>query len=192
MFDVFTAGMARECSKRPYGESTSNGKKDKENSSKGSGGKPPPSPPSPSSSSSSSSSSPSASSSTSTTKTTHTHSKATKGKTPLLKLDIKFELPMYNGEVNAERVNNWIRQLEVYFRIQKLHEDDINIQLASLRLEGATLVWWEAKTQEEMRIHGKISISWVEFISSIKRQFYPLAYMKKAIMIWKIFRQLKG
>ena len=82
--------------------------------------------------------------------------------------------------------------MEVYCRIQNPQEDDIKIQLASLRLEGASLVWWEAKTQEEMRIHGKISISWVEFVYAIKRHFYPLAYMKKGIMSWKIFGQLKG
>jgi hypothetical protein len=28
--------------------------------------------------------------------------------TPFLKLDIKFELLMYNGEVNAEKLDNWI------------------------------------------------------------------------------------
>ena len=67
-----------------------------------------------------------------------------------MKLDIKFELAMYIGEVNAEKLDNWIRQLEVYYRIQKLQEDNIKIQLDSLRLEGATLVWWEAKTQEEI------------------------------------------
>ena len=104
--------MEGEGSKPPHGEGNLDGKKDEEKSSKGSGGKPPPSPPS-----SSSSSSPSASSSTSTTKTTHIHSKSTKGKTPLLKLDVKFELPMYNGEINAEILDNWIRKLEVCCRL---------------------------------------------------------------------------
>ena len=61
-----------------------------------------------------------------------------------------------------------------------------------MRLEGAALVWWEAKTQEEMRIHGKISITWVEFVYAIKRQFYPLAYIQKLIMSWHNFRQFKG
>ncbi len=60
------------------------------------------------------------SSSTSTTKNVQTHSKIPKEKTPLLKLDTKFELPMYNEEVNAEKLDNWIRQLEVYCRIQNL------------------------------------------------------------------------
>ena len=43
-----------------------------------------------------------------------------------------------------------------------------------------------------MRIHGKISISWVELISSIKIQFYPLAYMQKSTMSWQNVRKLKG
>jgi hypothetical protein len=37
---------------------------------------------------------------------------------PLLKLDVKFELPIYDGEVNAEKIDNWIRQMEVYYSVQ--------------------------------------------------------------------------
>ena len=76
------------------------------------------------------------------------HTSQGTGKSTLLKLDVKFDLPMYNGEVNAEKLDNWIRKLEVYCRIQNLQEDDITIQLASLRMEGETLVWWESKTQD--------------------------------------------
>jgi hypothetical protein len=59
---------------------------------------------------------------------------------PSLKLDIKFELPMYNGEVNAQKLDNWIRQIEVYCRIQKIQDDETKIQLASLRLDSPTLI----------------------------------------------------
>jgi hypothetical protein len=38
----------------------------------------------------------------------------------------------------------------------------------------------------------KFVSSWIDFIVAIKRQFYPLAYMKKAIMDWQNFRQAKG
>ena len=58
-------------------------------------------------------------------------------------------------------------------------------------MEGFALVWWEARTQEEIKSHGKISMSWSNFITAIKMKFYHLAYMKKAIMDWKNFRQLK-
>ena len=110
------------------------------------------------------------------------HKSKNSGKSPFLKLDVKFELPMFNGEVNVEKLDNWIRQLEVYLRIHNLHDDDTKIQLASLRMEGATLVWWEDKTKEEIRKHGKITLSWAIFITEIKQQFYPLAHLQKVIM----------
>ena len=66
---------------------------------------------------------------------------------------------MFNGEVNAEKLDNWIRQLEIYLRIQNLHEDYTKIQLASLRMEGAALLWWEAKTKDGIKKHGKITLS---------------------------------
>jgi hypothetical protein len=105
----------------------------------GNGASPPPSPP------------PSSSSSSSSTSSKHLpNSPKGHGKTPSqipsLKLDIKFELPIYNGEVNAEKLDNWIRQIEVYSRIQKIQDDETKIQLASLRLDGSTLIWWESKT----------------------------------------------
>jgi hypothetical protein len=112
--------------------------------------------------------------------------------TPFLKLDIKFELPMYNGEVNAKKLDNWIRRIEVYCRIQRITNDESKIELASLRLDSATLIWWEVKIQEDMKKHSKVLSSWNDFIVAIKRQFYPLPYMKKSIMDWQKFRQAKG
>jgi hypothetical protein len=144
----------------------------------GNGASPPPSPP-PSSSSSSSSST----SSRPLPNSPKRHGK-TPSQIPSLKLDIKFELPIYNGEVNAEKLDNWIHQIEVYCRIQKIQDDETKIQPASLRLDSATLIWWESKTQEDMKKHGKILISWNDFIIAIKKQFYPLAYKQKATMEW--------
>ena len=72
-------------------------------------------------------------------------------------------------------------------KIHNLHDDDAKIQIASLRMEGATLVWWEAKTKEEIKKHGKIILSWSDFITAIKQQFYPLAHMQKSITNWQNF-----
>jgi hypothetical protein len=124
----------------------------------GNGASPPPSPPS---------------SSSSTSSQPLPNSPKGHGKTPpqihFLNLDIKFELPMYNGEVNAEKLDNWIRQIDVYCRIQKIQDDETKIQLASLRLDSATLIWWEDKTQEDMKRYGKILTSWNDFIVAIKK-----------------------
>jgi hypothetical protein len=136
---------------------------------KGNGGNcdtPPPSPPSPTSS---------------TISQPPPNSPKEHGKIPpqiaLLKLDVKFQLHMYNGEVNVEKLDNWIPHIEVYCRIQRIKDDETMIELASLRLESATLIWWEAKTQGDKKKHGKVLSSWNDFIVALKRQFCPLAYM---------------
>jgi hypothetical protein len=52
-------------------------------------------------------SSPSSSSSSSSEHSHHSSHKAS-FKKPLLKLDVKFDLPMFNGDVNPEKLDNWI------------------------------------------------------------------------------------
>ena len=99
------------------GEGSSGGKKSDDKSKKGHGGNG--DPPSPSSSSSSTSSS--------STSVNQSHKSKTTSKTPFLKLDVKFEFPMFNGEVNAEKLENWTRKLQVYLRIHNLHDDNNNI-----------------------------------------------------------------
>jgi hypothetical protein len=83
----------------------------------------PPSPPSSPSSSSSSSKS-------NAKKNVHNN----KNEMPLLKLDVKFELPIYDGKVNAEKLDNWMKQMEVYCSVQQIKDEDTQIKLACLRL----------------------------------------------------------
>jgi hypothetical protein len=97
---------------------------------------------------------------------------------PLLKLDVKFELPTYDGELNAEKLDNWIKQIEVYCRVQKIMDDTAKIQLASLRLSGTTLIWWESKMQVDLVQKGKVISSWDKFTKAIRKQFYPLGLCK--------------
>jgi hypothetical protein len=90
---------------------------------KGESSKPPPSPPSSPSSSSSTSNASSHSTTHSIQKNTHKH----KSDMILLKLDVKFELPLYDGELNVEKLDNWIRQIELYCRIQKIIDEETMI-----------------------------------------------------------------
>ena len=36
-----------------------------------------------------------------------------KKKASLIKLDVKFDLPIYDGELNVEKLDNWIRQIDI-------------------------------------------------------------------------------
>jgi hypothetical protein len=109
----------------------------------------------------------------------------------LLKLDVKFVLPMFNGDANPEKLDNWIRQVELYCRVQHIDEEEVKVQLASLRLEGTALVWWERKLQDRSK-YGKLLSSWSDFKTEIRKQFYPLGYLHKPMMEWQTLRQSKG
>jgi hypothetical protein len=92
-------------------------------------------------------SSPSSSSSSSSEHSHHSQDSSYKASfnKPLLKLDLKFSLPMFNGDANPEKIDNWIRQVEVYCCVQHIDEEEVKVQLTSLRLEGTAIVWWEIK-----------------------------------------------
>jgi hypothetical protein len=122
--------------------------------------------------------------------TSHSHN--ANSNMPYFKLDVKFELPIYNGDLDVEKLDNWIKQLEVYCRVQGINDDPSRIQLATLRMSRMALTWWESKIQQDLRKHGKIISVWNEFIEVLRKQFYPLGHMQQLTMSWQTFRQAKG
>jgi hypothetical protein len=167
--------------KRPVLGNSSKGKSEEEEEQ-------PQIPPSPPSTPPSSPSSSSSSSKPSEKKNVHKN----KHEMPLLKLDVKFELPIYDGEVNAEKLDNWIRQMEVYCSVQQIKEEVTQIQLASLRLAGTALIWWQSKLQKGTQNVGNVFPSWKDFISALRKQFYPLGYKEKAMIEWQSLKLRKG
>jgi hypothetical protein len=145
-------------------------------------------PPSPPSTPPSSPSSSSSSSKSSGKKNVHKN----KHEMALLKLDVKFELPIYDGEVNAEKLDNWIRQMEVYYSVQQIKDEATQIKLESLRLAGTTLIWWQSKLQKGTQNMGNVFPSWKDFIYALRKQFYPLGYKEKTIIEWQSLKLRKG
>ena len=79
----------------------------------------------------------------------------------------------------------------MYCRIQRIQDDETKIHLASLRLENATLIWWETKTQEDMKKNGKVLSSWNDFIVAIKKEILSIT-CRKLLWIGKTLGNLKG
>lgn len=111
---------------------------------------------------------------------------------PLLKLDVKFELPMYNGEFYSEKLDNWVKKMEVYCSVQQITEDEVKIRLASLPLTVTSLIYWKSKLHEGTEHISKIFPSWFDFITSLRKQFHPLGYKEKYLIEWKGLKFRKG
>ena len=48
-------------------------------------------------------------------------------KKPLLKLDVKFDFCAYSGELDVEKLDNWIKQIKVYCKFQNILDDSSKI-----------------------------------------------------------------
>jgi hypothetical protein len=81
---------------------------------------------------------------------------------------------MYDGEVNAERLDNMVKQMEVHFSAQQIKYEATQIKLASLRLAGTTLIWWQSRFPNGTQQVGNVFPSWQVFVSALRKQFYPL------------------
>ena len=57
---------------------------------------------------------------------------------------------------------------------------------------GTTLIWWEIKTQSNLKQKAKIISSWSKFVKALRKKFYPLGYTQQAVMDWQHLRQGKG
>jgi hypothetical protein len=111
---------------------------------------------------------------------------------PLLKLDVKFELPMYDGEVNVEILGNWVRQMEVYCSVQQIKDEATQIKLVSLQLAGTSLIWWQSKLKNGTQQVGNVFPSWKVFVSALRKKFYPLGYKEKGLIEWQAVKLRKG
>jgi len=98
------------------------------------------------------------------------------------KVEAKVEIPTFGGEVDAEKVNNWLKQLKVYFQIHGVVNDVDKISFSKLNMSGHALVWWESHLETLNHEHlSKIS-SWNGFKELLRDQFYPLGYHNKQLM----------
>jgi len=60
------------------------------------------------------------------------------------KVEAKVDIPNFGGKVDAKKVNNWLKQLEVYFQIHGVINDVDKISFSRLKMSGHALVWWES------------------------------------------------
>jgi hypothetical protein len=82
--------------------------------------------------------------------------------------------------------------MEVYCSVQQIKDEATQIKLASLRLAGTTLIWWQSKLQKGTQNVGNVFPSWKDFISALRKQFYPLGYKEKVIIEWQSLKLRKG
>jgi hypothetical protein len=82
--------------------------------------------------------------------------------------------------------------MEVYFNVQQIKDEAIQINLASLTLARTTLIWWQRKFKNGTQQVGNVFPSWQVFVSALRKQFHPLRYKYKSLIEWQGLKLRKG
>jgi hypothetical protein len=83
----------------------------------------------------------------------------------------KMDIPVYEGNLDAEELLDWIRALDTYFDYE-----DKKVNNVVMRLKGHAALWWD-KLQVDRCCKGKQKIkSWDRMIAKMKAKFIPRDY----------------
>ncbi|CAL2244416.1 unnamed protein product [Prunus armeniaca] len=104
-----------------------------------------------------------------------------------LKIDFKVDIPIYKGDVDPEKLDNWIDTLETYFTLYK-YSNVQKIKFASLKLSSHALTWWKSYQRQ----YDVSELTWKNFKKLLRKQFYPVGYEDERWYKWQHFRQRFG
>jgi hypothetical protein len=87
----------------------------------------------------------------------------------------KMDIPVYEGNLDAEEILDYIRALDTYFDYEDVEEDK-KVKHAVTRLKGHATLWWD-ELQADKHCQGKQKIKiWDRMIAKMKEKFIPRDY----------------
>jgi hypothetical protein len=87
----------------------------------------------------------------------------------------KMDILVYEGNLDAQELLDWIRALDTYFDFEDVGEDKM-VKHTVTRLKGHAALWWD-ELQADRCYKGKQKIkSWDMMIAKMKTKFIPRDY----------------
>jgi hypothetical protein len=116
------------------------------------------------------------------------------GGTSPFKVQVNFDIPIFEGQIDAKALEKWLTLLEGYFSVHNFFDKE-NITFALLKALPHVKHWWETYWEkssiEESRIYG-VEPTWDFFVDVVKEQYYPVGNYEDQYMRWTTLRQERG
>jgi hypothetical protein len=107
------------------------------------------------------------------------------------KVQINFDIPIFEGHIDTDAINKWLNLLEGYFSIHNFSNRE-KITFALLKVVPHVKDWWETfcekKEIEELSLFTVV-ITWESFRDVIKEQYYPVGSYDDLYTKWTTLRQ---
>ena len=103
---------------------------------------------------------------TSDTSTSSGHS----GSAPPFKVQVNFDIPIFEGQIDADALEKWLNILEGYFSVYNFSDRE-NITFALLKVVPHVKDWWETHCEQTSTEHSMFSTipTWASFVDAIRR-----------------------
>ena len=92
------------------------------------------------------------------------------------KVHVKFYIPLFEGKIDADALDNWLNVLEGYFFVHNFSDRE-KITFAFLKAVPHVQNWWgaycEQKSSDESRMF-ETNPTWASFINTVREQYYPV------------------
>jgi hypothetical protein len=116
------------------------------------------------------------------------------GVTSPFKVQVNFDIPIFEGQIDANALDKWLTMLEGYFSVHNFSNRE-KIIFALLKALPHVKHWWETYWEqisiEESRIYG-VEPTWDVFVDAVKEHYYPVGNYEDQYMRWTTLRQERG
>jgi hypothetical protein len=112
------------------------------------------------------------------------------GTTPF-KVQINFDIPIFEGQIDADVVDKWLNLLEGYFSVHNFSDRE-NITFALLKVIPHVKYWWETFCEKKETKESTLFVvtpTWGSFRDVIKEQYYPVGSYDDLYTRWTTLRQ---
>jgi hypothetical protein len=103
-----------------------------------------------------------------------------------LKVQVNFDIHLFEGLIDVDVVDTWLNLLEGYFSVHKFFDRE-KITFTILKVVPHVKVWWDTYSEqrdiEEYEIFV-VSPTWDSFRDGIKEQYYPVGSYEDQYTRW--------
>jgi hypothetical protein len=107
------------------------------------------------------------------------------------KVQINFDIPIFEGQIDADVVDKWLNLLEGYFSVHNfLNREKITFVL--LKVIPHVKDWWETFCEQKEIVEPSlftVSVTWESFRDAIKEQYYPVGSYDDLYTKWTTLQQ---
>jgi hypothetical protein len=116
------------------------------------------------------------------------------GGTSPFKVQVNFDILVFEGEIYVDALEKWLNLLEGYFSVHNFSDRE-KITFALLKALPHVKHWWKTyweKSSTEESGMCRVELTWDFFMDVVKEQYYPVGNYDNQYMRWTTLWQERG